>query len=350
MAACGGAGQSCCASNQCNSGLACTTGDQVCRATEVWFAANTGNTSGMALIGRGNGTSFTLTPIGTGSPTAIWGTAANDIWVVAQGPNNPTNNAQRSWARHWNGNTWEAQVDFPEGFTVYGLWGDAPNNYWAVTNAGTAFHWTGSSWGQPQTIVAGAVFTQIWGSSATNIWALAGNRVAHWDGSGSWSVMNRSDFSTSGGASGITGRKSGQMFASGSDPIGAQAAVLIWDGSAYSTSYHGGTAQDCQKAVAIWAGSDDVWTLITGGAICSTDTTVDIKRYANNTWSSEGVLTNAGGFVFWMWGTSNKDLYVSGRTSDGTATLFRYDGMNWTAPYFTSQASYLGPVWTTGRP
>src|ERR1051325_3189999 len=63
---CGGAGEACCASNVCNTGLACTTTDHICRTGELWFGAGT-DTSSMGYIGhlKADTGTITLDPIGT---------------------------------------------------------------------------------------------------------------------------------------------------------------------------------------------------------------------------------------------------------------------------------------------
>ena len=66
---CGGAGAACCASNVCNTGLACTTTDHICRTGELWFGAGT-DVSATGYVGHLHGDTGTITfdPIGTGIP------------------------------------------------------------------------------------------------------------------------------------------------------------------------------------------------------------------------------------------------------------------------------------------
>ena len=65
---CGAAGQACCASNVCNAGLTCTTGDQVCRATTTFVLGQDSGHNAFVAIGRG--TTFTPTTLGAGQPVA----------------------------------------------------------------------------------------------------------------------------------------------------------------------------------------------------------------------------------------------------------------------------------------
>src|SRR4029079_11693525 len=123
-----------------------------------------------AFVAMGSGTTFTPTTLGAGQPVAIWGTSPSDAWVTVV--TNPGAAAQVTYARHYNGTSWEPAVSLPSSNFVYGVWGSAANNYWGVNNAGNSFHWTGTSWGNPQAIMAGVVYTQIWGSAASDVWAL----------------------------------------------------------------------------------------------------------------------------------------------------------------------------------
>jgi hypothetical protein len=339
--ACGTAGAACCASNVCNTGLSCTTGDQICRATTVFIGAASSNT-GMAYVLRGNGTTFTTDTIGMGSIFSIYGTAANDVWVTAGYTDG--NNAQKSYARHWNGTAWETAMPFASDGSVYALWGNAPNDYWAFTNGGGAYHWTGTSWGTLMPIDNGSVFTGSWGSSATNIWAFAQNREAKF-GSGVWTTTTRSDFS----AKRLTGvRATNTLVAGGSDPSGNNPEVLRDDGNTVVVDTLS-TNNDCHEVVALWAGPNDVWAVSAGlfdlGACTSA-----IKLYhRTSTWAEATGVTGWNSLIG-MAGSSNKDIFIAGRVSTGEPTVFHYDGTSWTGMYTATTVTVLGQMWVTGSP
>ena len=331
---CGAAGQSCCSSDVCETGLACSS-DQICRSAELWIGGY--SSGGVAMIAHGNGETFSLDPIGTGVVTALWGTSADDVWVTGI-------TGATAWARHWDGSTWAPEVDLVP--SLYGIWGDAPNNYWALQSdgsAGSVLHWDGTAWSAPDVLAQGTFLTQIWGSGENDVWALGENTVAHRDGSGSWNVMTRSDFSV---GSGISGWRASRMFAGGSQAN--KPAVLMWDGAQFSTAILG-DGQDCASTRAVWVGEDDAWALtaaLTDSPPC--DPTPTIMQYEDGAWESNGKLAEAAG-VRMMWGTSNRDVYVLGSTTSGSSALFHFDGTNWTTAYTTADTTMLA-VWGTGQP
>ena len=70
----------------------------------------------------------------TGSLSAlygVWGTAANDVWAVGQG----------GTILHWDGARWST---IPSGTTetLRSIWGSSPTDIWAVGERGTAVHYT----------------------------------------------------------------------------------------------------------------------------------------------------------------------------------------------------------------
>jgi hypothetical protein len=233
------------------------------------------------------------------------------------------------------------------GFTVYGIWGNARDNYWAVTNAGSAIHWNGTAWSSPQTIASGVVLTGIWGSSAADVWAVGQNTLAHWDGSGNWNVMSRSDFA----ANVVSGTAQNRMFVGGlaTMPSPQPPAVLSWDGAQFASTTLG-NGQDCAATRGIWAGPGDVWGITAAQfSAGSCDATPTVVRFTNNAWSSLGKIPNAS-FGLSIWGTSDVDLYVPGQNSSGNATLYHYNGSNWSPAYSTTAATTFRAVWGTGQP
>ena len=346
---CGAAGQTCCASDTCDVGLACTSADQVCRAAEVWVVGTTGDgndLTGMAMVGHGDGTSFTLDMLGTGSPTAISGTSASDVWAIVRGPDG--NNGQTSFARHWNGVVWGAQINFPEGFIVTDLWGNAPNNYWAVDNGGTAMHFDGVGWSAPLTISAGIVLTGVWGSSASNVWAVGQGTVAHWDGTGSWAATTRTDFHVYGSRI-ATGRGSSMIVGGAAEGAAEVPGVLRLTGSDFTVEKLG-DGLDCATTTAVWSGPDDEWALTASSiSLNNCDAHPTVMHHVDGVWTGTGKLPNASR-VFSMWGSSNRDLFVTGLDATGAAAVFHYDGTTWKTPYTTSGVKFLFSAWGTGQP
>jgi hypothetical protein len=336
---CGAAGQTCCATNMCNTGLGCTTGDQICRARSTFvLGQDSGNN---AFVAMGSGTTFTPTTLGAGQPVAIWGTSPSDVWVTVI--TNPGASAQVTYARHYNGTSWEPAVSLPSSNLVYGVWGSATNNYWGVNNAGNSFHWTGTSWGNPQAIMAGVVYTQIWGSAASDVWALGGNSLSHFDGA-NWSTTTRSDFQVYSRLS-ISGLKAtGEWYAGGEQQAGP--VVLHRSGTTFTVEPTAPNAT-CADTKAVWMGPDDVYGVI-GNLLDGTAGCPALVHRENGAWVNKGAISTATNITT-MWGSSNKDLYAAGKTAQGPA-LFHFDGTTWTPVYTPASVNFLMGGWSTGNP
>lgn len=340
-AACGGAGQACCASSMCSADLTCTTSDLTCRASQLFVA---GAQNGLAIVARGSGTSFTVDQIGQGSVSAIWGTAANDVWVIAI-YNDPASNAQKSYARHWNGTAWGSTMPFSSDGFVYALWGSASDSYWAFTNSGYAYHWNGSTWGIVQPVDGGKVLQSAWGAGPLKIWAFASNRVSYFDGA--WTTSTRSDFSAGRDVTGL--HATGEMWAGGADTAGSNPAVLHTSGLAVTVEPLS-TRADCHSVTALWPGPNDVWAasagLINGGSC-----TVAPTLYHHTTaWTEVTGVVDGWLGVTGMWGTSSKDVYLAGRDPNAVGTLLHYDGTAWTPVYNAGAGNSLGFMWGAGGP
>ena len=102
----------------------------------------------------------------TAALTAVWGSGANDVWILVVG----------GVVVHWNGTAWST---VPSGTTrsLWSIWGTAADDVWAAGDEG-AVHWDGAAWSAVAT--GGWAFTGIRGTSAGDIWAVGlGGRIMH---------------------------------------------------------------------------------------------------------------------------------------------------------------------------
>ena len=100
---------------------------------------------------------------------AVWGSAANDVWVLGL----------NDVALHWDGISW-TQVQGAAG--VNAVWGSGSNDVWGVGDYGRIAHWDGTSW----TVVpsnTGYDLRAVWGSGPNDVYAATTNNIMHWDGS-----------------------------------------------------------------------------------------------------------------------------------------------------------------------
>jgi hypothetical protein len=101
-------------------------------------------------------------------------------------------------AIHGFGNTWVADTipGVEPSATLFGVWGSAPDNVWAVggtqslpDSPSTIVHYDGAQWSSIDTsALPPALLFKVWGSGADDVWAVgAGGVILHYDGS-SWTA------------------------------------------------------------------------------------------------------------------------------------------------------------------
>ena len=135
-------------------------------------------------ITRYDGASWAEVQHGLDVPLLNWGHGfgPNDVTVVGNG----------GTVVHFDGSGWTEQST-PTTETLWGVWGAAPDDLWAVGGSGfpgataTILHFDGSEWSDhpPPALMGASVhaFFKVWGTSASNVY-IVGQRgtVLHWDG------------------------------------------------------------------------------------------------------------------------------------------------------------------------
>jgi hypothetical protein len=198
---------------------------------------------------------------------------------------------------------WCWQRPTPFGTSLFGVWGSAPDDVWAVGTRGTIVHGDGLGW----KLVASGVranLTAVWGTSKSDVWAVGdGGTVLHFDGK-SWSSK----------ASPTTKRLNAIRGASATDvyAVGDEDTRLHWDGATWTalpTVYPSAGTKPSQYGV--WASAaGEVWsagvpylqsiphrTSGGGGGGAWTTTTVDnVNSTAFKT----------------VWGSGPSDVWMSG--------------------------------------
>jgi hypothetical protein len=206
-----------------------------------------------------------------GALLSAWGTSASDVWIVGADAGDGTG----PLVLHYDGSAWErmmtglTQGDFwwvfgfasgpiymggaggvivryqagaftpmttPTTDTVFGIWGSAPDDLWAVggtadTN-GFAWRLEGDAWLAEPSMPAlpDAAIWKVFGKSADDAWLVGSNGVSfHWDGA----MLTEGD--TGIGSSLFTVHANGERFAA----VGGLASgVLVEnDGSGWTTAF-----------------------------------------------------------------------------------------------------------------
>jgi len=132
---------------------------------------------GLTLHGRRSGDDFTWTAVDSRANSVfrgIWGTSANDIWIVGDsGTIRHLGESESAWS----------VVEAPTTETLHGVWAAAPNDAWAVGESGTILHWDGSAWNR-----AVAAFPAnkrsphlygVWGSGPDDVWIVGDGIALH---------------------------------------------------------------------------------------------------------------------------------------------------------------------------
>lgn len=117
----------------------------------------------------------------TGAPTGngVWA-GGTQAWIVGEGAT-----GQSGAAHLWNGSAWATHA-LPK--RLWGVWGSATNDVWAVGDEGALFHWNGMQWAA-QALPQGATgeLRSVHGSSATNVWVAGREGALAWNGS-AWTL------------------------------------------------------------------------------------------------------------------------------------------------------------------
>jgi hypothetical protein len=184
---------------------------------------------------------------------AFWGTAHDDVWGV-----DILGNGYRG---HYDGATW----NHVNNYTFGAIWGADRDHYWGVSSSlwmvggprmdpGTVSTW--SSTADPTDVYTGAVpLFGIWGAAANDLWAVgAAGAIVHFDGA-AWSATASP---TTKDLHWVWGRRAADVWA-----VGAGGTILHHDGTSWSV-----VASPTTKDLYGVAGSaSEVWAVGAAGTL-----------------------------------------------------------------------------------
>ncbi|AKU96509.1 Type IV fimbrial biogenesis protein PilY1 [Labilithrix luteola] len=171
------------ASTYCISGQVCPDSNGIwgTSANDLWVIGQKGGVRhSNGAVGNGGGANqWTLlkNTFTADNLLGIWGSSNSDIWIVGEG----------GTIRHWSNDAsreWEI-VPSPTTETLRAVWGSGPRDVWATGDNGTIIHWDGDSW-RPAT----ATFPvgpkprlyRIWGSGPNDVWIVGEATALHFTG------------------------------------------------------------------------------------------------------------------------------------------------------------------------
>lgn len=126
-----------------------------------------------------------------GDYVAIWGSSAFDIYIAANNVKVPAPSTDRyastvSELLHWDGLRWNT-VDLPAAPSLSAIWGSSADDVWVVGTPDYVMHFDGQGWSRWLLPVTAPVsLSAVSGTGPTDVW-VAGAGVYHFDGS-TWSA------------------------------------------------------------------------------------------------------------------------------------------------------------------
>jgi len=196
--------------------------------------------------------------------------------------------------------------------TLRDVYGFAPNDVWAVGDAGTIAHYDGVKW-QDLKKVTSANLKRLWGISSGELWAVGDLGTIVRIGNGQSAVVTSG---TTENLNSVWGVKATQVYA-----VGSNATVLEWNGSAWGKN----TATNAKGTLtAVWASGDrGVWI---GGNNAGA---LSLIRYDGESWAPVIIpMPSQGPNVINIRGSSSNNVFVAVSGSLSRCIL-RYDGSTW---------------------
>lgn len=142
----------------------------------AWFAGE----AGTIVRWRGGEATFFETAV-DGKLYGIWGTSDSNVWAVGGAPLE----GDKDVILHFDGDTW-TRVPPPETFGVqfYKVWGTAANDVFVVGQHGAILHFDGMAWSTMDSGTRAEIFT-VHGRAPDDVWAVGfelGATILHYDG------------------------------------------------------------------------------------------------------------------------------------------------------------------------
>lgn len=261
------------------------------------YAAGGTPTAGVVL--HWDGHAWTALDVGVAVPLLDWsyGFGANDVFVVGA----------RGTVLHFDGHAWAVQST-PTTQQLWGVWGAAPNDVYAVGGSGdvsghgTVLHYDGIAWTELAlpALVRPNVFAyyKVWGADASHVFVV-GQRgvVMRWDGA----TWHEDDLDVMDDAISVWGTSADHVFVIGGR---ANGYVARWDGASWTThafldialpGLNGIWMRD--PAVAHAVGVDGAVVRIDTATLTVTaDDSLDTRQVLHSVFGdSSGMLTAVGG-------------------------------------------------------
>lgn len=245
----------------------------------------------------------------------LWGNLPNDVFAVGKFGD----------IIHYDGASWK-KMKTPTNLEFYGVWGCSHNEVFAVGNKYESDSWLyliyfydGYSWNEMFSKESGTL-KGVWGNSYFDVFTVGSNGVIyHFNGS-MWEMMQ---YQTTENLNDVWGVPGENVYA-----VGDEGTILKYNGLKWVKEENLLT----DRLNAIWGDSNtNIYTVGINGTILN---------FNGETWNK---ITNTSVELNDIWGSSKNDIYAVG--SEGV--IYYFDGNNWSETYNPLSGSHnrIESVW-----
>ncbi len=154
-----------------------------------WIAPDTGDVwlvGEQGTVARYDGSTVETFTSGTTSTLfGVWGTAADNVWIVG---GDPIGNGDDDVVLHWNGSDLTAETVPARGAALFKVWGAGADDVFISGEGGTILHRTASGWADVSVSTVSSLLT-VHGCSASDVYAVGGQSAYYYDGT-SWAELS----------------------------------------------------------------------------------------------------------------------------------------------------------------
>ncbi len=231
-------------------------------------------------------------PFAASQNTAIWSTAANDVYV--------TDVKGAVW--HYDGALWKIvfQIAADGHIGANAVWGSGPSDVWIAGGDGRVFHNIGGATWAPED-VSNLAISHLWGSGPGDLWAFSTSGAWHREANGTWTAHSLGNQAIAS----VSGSSASDVWA-----IAADARAWHWDGTAWSEVT---TGAPTPLYAVVTLGDDDVFVAARDGRI---------RRFHANAWTE--VTVPALAQITFLASTAPDDVIAA-----SARELFHFDGKQW---------------------
>lgn len=238
--------------------------------------------------------------------TDVWAGGPKDLWAVFT---TKINNVNNGGVIHFNGTAWEKKQ--LTGDPLFGIWGSAADDAWAVGNNGAIWRFDGTSW-RHETWKTDASLRGVHGTARDDVWLVGsgGNidmrgHIIHWNGS---SFLESAQDNT---------RYFNKIWAysrTSAYVAGIDRALFKWDGTTWMPMTPPDTQPGDIDFYALWGSDPDSLWLAAPSRIYYWD---------GRTWAQQ---LNKTGELTWhsLWGINRHEVWAVGSAWQGFAGAYVY--------------------------